>query len=93
MKEVSKKNIKTSSIEAVMSRKNAIKSTVDIKTVGVGCWEGDAPIDLSLNSSGKIVVHSCKDIFMRADELGEIEHITSEDGTTEYILIHFKSNN
>jgi hypothetical protein len=90
MKVVNVKKINTESIEAKMSRKDKIKSTVEIKTQGVGCWNDETPIEVGLTASGTIIVHECKEIFMRADELGELTYVTSDEGV-KYVYISFKA--
>ena len=68
------KSIKTTSINVEMNSKKNIPSTVSIEAKGVGIWEGEPNISLSLTSSGTVIVHECKEMFLREDELGEIEH-------------------
>lgn len=90
MKKVSIKNIKTKLIEVELSRMNKIKSSVHITSKGVGCYKREQEISLNLNSSGSVIVHTCKELFMRADELGEIIPYINDEGV-KYVTIKFLS--
>lgn len=83
------KKINTESISVEMNSKKNIPSNVSIESKGVGIWNGEPNISLTLTSSGTVIVHECKEMFLREDELGEIEHYTTESGT-KYVYIKFK---
>lgn len=83
------RKINTGSIGVEMNSKKNMPSNVSIESKGVGIWNGKPDVSLTLTASGVVIVHECRELFLKANQLGEIEHYTTVDGT-EYVSIKIK---
>ena len=83
------RKLNTTSLNVEMNSKKNIPSNVSIESKGIGIWKDEQTISLTLTSSGTVIVHEGKELFFKAEQLGEIEYYTTEEGS-KYVYIKIK---